>query len=47
VLAITLQLSISLSGHQDAIRELSEANALLEERVNELEHRSRRHPVDH
>ena len=31
--AITLQLSISLSGQQDAIRELSEANALLEERV--------------
>lgn len=47
VLAITLQLSISLSGHQDAIRELSEANALLEERVNELEQRSQRHPVDH
>ena len=33
VLLITLQLSISLSGHQEAIRELSEANALLEERV--------------
>jgi hypothetical protein len=47
VLAITLQLSISLSGHQDAIRELSEANALLEERVNELEHRTTNHPVDH
>jgi hypothetical protein len=46
VLAITLQLSISLSGHQDAIRELSEANALLEERVNRLEHETHR-PVDH
>jgi Uncharacterized conserved protein (DUF2304) len=33
LLLITLQLSISLSGHQEAIRELSEANALLEERV--------------
>jgi hypothetical protein len=57
VLAITLQLSISLSGHQDAIRELSEANALLEERVTELEHAAHpeprptpeppRHRVDH
>jgi hypothetical protein len=47
VLAITLQLSISLSGHQDAIRELSEANALLEERVNQLEHRSERPRIDH
>ena len=37
VLAITLQLSISLSGHQDAIRQLSETNALLEERVARLE----------
>jgi hypothetical protein len=37
LLAITLQLSISLSGHQEAIRELSEANALLEERVAGLE----------
>ena len=46
VLAITLQLSISLSGHQDAIRELSEANALLEERVNQLEHETRDSPVD-
>lgn len=40
VLAITLQLSISLSGHQDAIRELSEANALLEERVARMERTS-------
>lgn len=46
VLAITLQLSISLSGHQDAIRELSESNALLEERVNQLEYEGRRH-ADH
>ncbi len=38
VLLITLQLSISLSGQQDAIRQLSEANALLEERVSHLEH---------
>jgi Zn-dependent protease with chaperone function len=38
VLLITLQLSISLSGQQEAIRELSEANALLEERVSTLEH---------
>jgi hypothetical protein len=40
VLAITLQLSISLSGHQEAIRELSEANALLEERVARMERTS-------
>jgi hypothetical protein len=40
VLAITLQLSISLSGHQDAIRQLSEANALLEERLARLERES-------
>jgi hypothetical protein len=46
VLLITLQLSISLSGQQDAIRELSEANALLEERVNRLEHDARHH-IDH
>jgi hypothetical protein len=46
VLLITLQLSISLSGQQDAIRELSEANALLEERVNRLEHEAG-HRVDH
>ncbi len=36
---IALQLSISLSGHQEAIRELSEANALLEERVARVEQR--------
>jgi hypothetical protein len=46
VLLITLQLSISLSGQQEAIRELSEANALLEERVNRLEHEAG-HRVDH
>jgi hypothetical protein len=34
---IALQLSISLSGHQEAIRELSEANALLEERLARVE----------
>jgi len=37
VLALMLQLSISLSGHQEAIRQLSEANALLEERLARLE----------
>jgi Uncharacterized conserved protein (DUF2304) len=47
VLLITLQLSISLSGQQDAIRQLSEANALLEERVSELEHKVENRPVDH
>jgi hypothetical protein len=50
VLLITLQLSISLSGHQEAIRELSEANALLEERVARVERAStepERRPVDH
>jgi len=41
VLLITLQLSISLSGHQEAIRELSEANALLEERLTRVERRER------
>lgn len=46
VLLITLQLSISLSGHQEAIRELSEANALLEERVNKLEHEVENSTVD-
>jgi Uncharacterized conserved protein (DUF2304) len=39
VLLITLQLSISLSGLQEAIRELSEANALLEERLARVEER--------
>ena len=41
LLMITLQLSISLSGHQEAIRELSEANALLEERLARVEDRER------
>jgi hypothetical protein len=46
LLLITLQLSISLSGHQEAIRELSEANALLEERLTRVEHRAREHAGD-
>lgn len=46
VLAIALQLSISLSGHQDAIRQLSEANALLEERVARLEREINDEPRD-
>ena len=41
LLMITLQLSISLSGHQEAIRELSEANALLEERLARVEQHER------
>jgi hypothetical protein len=41
LLLITLQLSISLSGHQEAIRELSEANALLEERLARIEQHER------
>ena len=36
VLAVCLQLSISLSGHQEAIRQLSEANALLDERLKRV-----------
>jgi hypothetical protein len=44
VLAVCLQLSISLSGQQEAIRELSEANALLAERLQRLEAHS--HPVE-
>jgi hypothetical protein len=47
VLLITLQLSISLSGQQEAIRQLSEANALLEERVSDLEHKVENRHVDH
>jgi hypothetical protein len=47
VLLITLQLSISLSGQQEAIRQLSEANALLEERVNRLEHEVEDSTVEH
>jgi hypothetical protein len=46
LLLITLQLSISLSGHQEAIRELSEANALLEERLTRVEHRARERADD-
>jgi hypothetical protein len=37
LLVVCLQLSISLSGQQDAIRELSEANALLGERLRRFE----------
>jgi hypothetical protein len=37
LLAVCLQLSISLSGQQEAIRALSEANALLAERLERLE----------
>jgi hypothetical protein len=39
---IALQLSISLSGHQEAVRELSEATALLEERLARVERDVRR-----
>ena len=39
-LAVCLQLSISLSGQQEAIRQLSEANALLGERLQRFEQRS-------
>jgi hypothetical protein len=44
LLLIALQLSISLSGHQEAIRELSEANALLEERLTRVERERERRP---
>jgi hypothetical protein len=37
VLAVCLQLSISLSGQQEAIRGLSEANALMGERLQRFE----------
>jgi hypothetical protein len=40
VLAVCLQLSISLSGQQEAIRALSEANALLGERLQRNEAQS-------
>jgi hypothetical protein len=46
LLLITLQLSISLSGHVEAIRELSEANALLEERLARVEQRERQRERD-
>jgi len=45
LLVLCLQLSISLSGQQDAIRELSEANALLEERLHRIES-ARGHETD-
>ncbi len=41
LLAVCLQLSISLSGQQEAIRELSEANAMLAERLQRLEAHTR------
>ena len=43
---VALQLSISLSGHQEAIRELSETNALLEERLARVEKRERARETD-
>ncbi|HEY6469460.1 MAG TPA: DUF2304 family protein [Candidatus Dormibacteraeota bacterium] len=44
LLAVCLQLSISLSGQQEAIRELSESNALLGERLQRLE--AHTHPAE-
>jgi hypothetical protein len=41
LLVVCLQLSISLSGQQEAIRELSEANALLGERLGRFEEQAR------
>jgi hypothetical protein len=41
LVVISLQLSISLSGQQEAIRELSEANALLGERLRRMEEQVR------
>ena len=46
LLVIALQLSISLSGQQEAIRELSEANALLGERLQRAEVELRRFDRD-
>jgi hypothetical protein len=40
LVAIAIQLSISVSGLQNQLRDLSEANALLAERVEQLERRS-------
>jgi hypothetical protein len=40
VLAVCLQLSISLSGQQEAIRGLSEANALMGERLQRFEEKT-------
>ena len=47
VLVISLQLSISLSGQQEAIRELSEANALLGERLHRMEEQTMSGEQDH
>jgi Uncharacterized conserved protein (DUF2304) len=41
LLVVCLQLSISLSGQQEAIRALSEANALLGERLRRFEEQTR------
>lgn len=46
LLAVCLQLSISLSGQQEAIRELSEANALLAERLRRTEEAVGRAQID-
>ncbi len=40
LLVISLQVSISLSGQQEAIRELSESNALLGERLQRIEEKT-------
>ena len=46
LLVVCLQLSISLSGQQEAIRELSEANALLGERLRRFEEHARSLELD-
>ena len=45
VLAVCLQLSISLSGQQEAIRGLSEANALMGERLQRFEEKTQHSEV--
>lgn len=47
LVVISLQLSISLSGQQEAIRELSEANALLGERLQRVEEHTNSGEQDH
>jgi hypothetical protein len=47
LLVISLQLSISLSGQQEAIRELSEANALLGERLQRIEEQTSSRDQEH
>ena len=44
LLLVSLQLSISLSGHQEAIRGIAETVAALEERVARAERESHRQP---